>query len=162
MSDLTGKQVVAAIAVAMPQGFLKNSARNSGVEQGAVPAWIREYEATIDPTLRDLEINKRYTNGVLLGVSTDELFVAGRTFTGKPKELLRQEPLADCRIGWLDHEQRRVHTRLFHVEFPDKKWMFMSTGWSKRPDEDAIALVETAGPAARTLDDLAAFRDAAD
>ena len=159
MSDLTGKHVVAAVAVAMPQGFLKNSARTSGVETGAVPAWIREYEATIDPTLRDLEINKRM-NGVLLGVSADELFVAARSFTGKPKELLRQEPLAGCRIGWLDHEERRVHTRLFHVEFPDKKWMFGSDGWSKRTDEDAITLVQTAGAAAHALTELAAFRDA--
>ncbi len=160
MSALTGKQIVAAVAVAMPKGFLKNHARYSGVEEGAVPTWIRDYEGTCDPKRRDLEINKRYMNGVLLAVSTDELFVADRSFTGKPKELLRQEPLADCRVGWLDHEQRGVHTRLFHVEFPDEKWMFMSNGWSKRPDDDAIAVVTTAGAAAHYLDELAAFRDA--
>ena len=153
--------MVGAVGLALPKGMLRNSARESGVEQDGPPAWVREYEATIEPTTRDLEINQRYMNGVMLGVSTTELFVAARTWTGKPKELLRREPLDQCRIGWLDHEERRLHTRFFHVDFPDGKWMFLSNGWNKDVSEDAPAIVEAAGDAAYVLHDLATRRDAA-
>ena len=156
LQRLASARIHAAVLVDRPKGFAraKDARVAAGVEADAArpPAVVDTLQAALTDETRDLGIEDALANAVFLGVTSSELLVAARSrITGRPNQLLRCDPIGQVQVRWLDDERHGLRSRLFVLEFPDRRWSLVATPWKRLIPDDAVRLVEALGASARRV-----------
>lgn len=126
----------------------------AGVEADAArpPAFVDALRETLTQDARDEAIEDGLANAVFLGVTSVDLLVADRSrITGRPKALLRRDPIGEVRARWIDDERHGMRSRILVLEFPDRRWSLVATPWKRLIPDDAVRLVEALGVSARRV-----------
>jgi hypothetical protein len=160
---LVAAPVTAAVLVDRPNRLARAKSNRfaDGVElrQPGPPAFVLDYEATLDAERADPSMALAKTAGLYLGLVGREVVLARRGLSGRAKELLRSDPIGQTRIGWLDDELASMRTRYLHCEFPDGRWALFATTWRHLVPDDADVIIRAMGANAHRLTSLARHRD---
>ena len=156
LQRLANARVHAAVLVDRPKGFAraKDARLASGVEADAArpPAFVESLRGSLADEDRDKAIETGLANAVFLGATSSELLVADRSrITGRPKGLLRRDPIGAMTVRWLDDERHGLRSRILVLEFPDRRWTLLATPWKRLIPDDAVLLVEALGVSARRV-----------
>ncbi|MGI9624897.1 MAG: hypothetical protein ACR2PK_18855 [Acidimicrobiales bacterium] len=163
LQRVAGSQVRAAILVDRPKGFAnaKGDRFGDGVElqSSCAPTFVTEYERSLDPGRFDDRLDDDLGHGLYIGLSDTHVVVASRGPTGKAKAVLRNDPIGDVSVGFLDDEMHDLHTRYLHFDFPDGQWCLLATPWKRLIPDEVVVIIDAMGTNARRLDALAELRD---
>ena len=156
LQRLANARVHAAVLVDRPKGFAraKDARVAAGVEADAArpSAAVDTLRGGLTPEARDEAIEDALANAVFLGVTSSELLVADRSrITGRPKGLLRRDPIGEVRARWVDDERHGLRSRILVLEFPGRRWSLVATPWKRLIPDDAVRLVEALGVSARRV-----------
>lgn len=156
LQRLVKTRVHAAVLVDRPKGFAraKDSRVAAGVEAdaGRPPAFLSALSGRFPDDRRDNDIESNLSHGVFLAVTAGEFVVADRSrITGRPRRVLRRDPIGEVAVGWLDDERHGLRSRIVILEFSDRRWSLLATPWKRLIPDDALRLIEGLGTSAHRV-----------
>ncbi|MEM7285704.1 MAG: hypothetical protein AAF480_05075 [Actinomycetota bacterium] len=154
LQRLAKNQVHACVLVDRPKGFARaaDARLAAGVDEARPREVIDALCSRLADEDRDPTIEEHLADGVFLGVTATDLVVADTSrISGRPKALIRREPITDIRVRWLDDERQGLRSRILVLEFTDGRWTLLATPWKRLIPDDAVRLVDALGSRARRV-----------
>lgn len=154
LQRLADTRVRVAVLVDRPKGFARPKAGFSEpTDEGAgITGLVHVLSEARRADARDPEVETGLGRGVLVGITDVDLVIADRgRFSGRPRRILRRDPIGDVSLRWLDDERDGLRSRVMVLEFPDGRWTILATPWKRLIPDDAVQLIQALGVRARRV-----------